>query len=144
MSTHDSLFYLKTRPTLHSISDNALGRRDEDTSSSDGLHKPTQHSIGYALSFKEDEFTETKVVNIYCATWNVNGKSPIEFVRSWLSSSKSENEQPPDIYAIGFQELDDRVTGTSKTSAWEEIVTASIFPKIDYVKLKRFGTIPRE
>ena len=136
MSTHDTLSYPKNRPSLHSKSDNALRRRDEDTSSSDGLHKPTQHSIGYALSFKEDEFTETKVVNIYCATWNVNGKSPIEFVSSWLSSSKSENEQPADIYAIGFQELDDRVTGTSKTSAWEDIVKASIFPHIRYVKLK--------
>lgn len=41
--------------------------------------------------------------SIYTATWNVNSKSPGDVdLRPWLSALS----RPPDIYAIGIQELD--------------------------------------
>ena len=77
---------------------------------------------------------EARTINIYCATWNVNGRSPLGFVRPWLSDCTLED--PPDIYAIGFQEVCDYVTHTGIVSEWEEISKASLFPHIKYKKLK--------
>lgn len=41
--------------------------------------------------------------SIYTATWNVNGRPCADTsLKAWLSAT----EEPPDIYAIAFQELD--------------------------------------
>lgn len=41
--------------------------------------------------------------SIYTATWNVNGRPCTDIsLDSWLA----QTEEPPDIYAIAFQELD--------------------------------------
>jgi phosphatidylinositol-bisphosphatase len=43
-----------------------------------------------------------KIYSIFVGTWNVNGQPPTVSLRSWLSC----DEEPPDLYAIGFQEID--------------------------------------
>ena len=71
---------------------------------------------------------------VYCATWNVAGRSPLGFVPTWLSPSLLET--PPDIYAIGFQEVFEYTS--EKRSEWEEIAKASLsslFPRT-YTKVK--------
>ena len=91
--------------------------------------------VKYQMSTKEDQFTEIQHFKIYCATWNVNGQSPGLSVREWLSQC----DEPPDIYAIGFQELDLSkeaflFTESVKEDEWKAVVDSSLHPKGKYVR----------
>ena len=91
--------------------------------------------VKYQMSTKEDQFTEIQTFTVLCATWNVNGQSPTGSVREWLSKC----DEPPDIYAIGFQELDLSkeaflFTESVKEDEWKAVVDASLHPKAKYVR----------
>ncbi|RZF39005.1 hypothetical protein LSTR_LSTR015773 [Laodelphax striatellus] len=58
--------------------------------------------IRYQMAMKEDDYTITEVIRVFVGTWNVNGQAPGASLADWLAS----DVEPPDIYAIGFQELD--------------------------------------
>jgi phosphatidylinositol-bisphosphatase len=51
------------------------------------------------MAMKETQFTEVQTFTLFVGTWNVNGQSPKGLVNAWLAC----DEQPPDMYAIGFQ-----------------------------------------
>lgn len=56
------------------------------------------------LLLRQNEYMRFNEYRIYTATWNVNERpSPADIdLHEWLSTS----EEPPDIYAVAFQELD--------------------------------------
>lgn len=53
---------------------------------------------------RQELYTDSKPISVYIASWNVNGQSPGSIcLKDWLAKCP---ENVPDIYAIGFQELD--------------------------------------
>ncbi|CAG8454959.1 3089_t:CDS:10 [Ambispora leptoticha] len=57
--------------------------------------------VAKRLLDREAEFTEQKTISVFVGTWNVNGKFASDALDTWLMC-----ETEPDIYAVGFQELD--------------------------------------
>jgi len=82
---------------------------------------------------------EKKEVTIMFATWNVNGKMPPASLDEWLIRDGAAAVKP-DIYCIGFQELDlsasALVLGDSvKAEPWENCIASTLSKHGDYVKL---------
>ncbi|KAK3580413.1 hypothetical protein CHS0354_012436 [Potamilus streckersoni] len=96
--------------------------------------------LKYYLDKRETEFTRATTFRVFCGTWNVNGQSPplaVESLRKWLAVDKD----PPDIYAIGFQELDLSsqaliFTESVKEDEWQRAVQPCLHPKARYRKVK--------
>ena len=83
------------------------------------------------------KFTEIKYFTIYAATWNVNGQSPNGPLTDWLAP----DDDPPDAYAIGFQELDLSKEAfvfneSPKEELWQRAVTSSLHPKAKYKQVQ--------
>lgn len=58
------------------------------------------------LAERENEYMTVNNYRVFCGTFNVNGKSPDEDLRSWLLVNNTKT----DVYAIGFQEVVDLST----------------------------------
>jgi phosphatidylinositol-bisphosphatase len=83
------------------------------------------------------KFTEIQRFTIYAATWNVNGQSPNGPLTEWLAP----DDDPPDVYAIGFQELDLSKEAfvfneSPKEELWQRAVTAALHPKAKYKQVR--------
>ncbi|KAK5576317.1 hypothetical protein RB653_007458 [Dictyostelium firmibasis] len=88
------------------------------------------------LKERESEFTEKRGMSIFLGTWNVNGKKPSEPLDPWLKDPSMSLQ--PDIYAIGFQELDLTAEAlllgdTTRSLPWEQHILNTL--QGDYVKL---------
>ncbi|KAH8276379.1 hypothetical protein KR026_009108 [Drosophila bipectinata] len=95
------------------------------------------------LKKRESEYMIYQDTRIYCATWNVNNKQCLngsDSLRSWLSRS----EQPPDIYAIGIQELyvpAKNMLSSTEAAAdaqWIQTMINSMYPGVEYSILKSY------
>jgi len=69
----------------------------------------SNHSLGTReeilnqfMNRREDEYIEKENLNVFVGSWNVNGKSPSEDLDDWLL----DHDVLPELYFIGFQELD--------------------------------------
>ncbi|CAK9797954.1 Type II inositol 1,4,5-trisphosphate 5-phosphatase [Anthophora plagiata] len=89
-----------------------------------------ESAVRYQMACKEDDYTYSKTFRIFIGTWNVNGQPPngIELTE-WLSYDKT----PPDVYAIGFQELDLTketflFNDTPREEEWRKVVAKSLHP----------------
>lgn len=84
--------------------------QDEETGNSDfgWMNKYLQFDsktkkIQELVEKRRHEYIELKNLTIYIATWNVNIQLPNErTLEPWLAATN----EPPDIYAVAFQELD--------------------------------------
>lgn len=89
--------------------------------------------LKYQLKLREPEFTQKQEFTIFVGTWNVNGQPPTVSLRPWLSC----DESPPDLYAVGFQEIDLSkeafiFNDTPREVEWQKFVTDGLHPKAKY------------
>lgn len=94
--------------------------------------------IKHKMADKEQEYTFNKNFTVFCGTWNVNDKSPVIPLKGWLNM----NKEPPDIYAVGFQELDlSKETflfdQTFREDEWYNAVISCVNEQAKYVKVEK-------
>ncbi|XP_064349808.1 type II inositol 1,4,5-trisphosphate 5-phosphatase isoform X2 [Camelus dromedarius] len=89
------------------------------------------------LMQKEEDYTYIQSFRFFVGTYNVNGQSPKDCLRPWLS----DGIQAPDVYCVGFQELDLSKEAfffhdTPKEEEWFKAVSDSLHPDAKYAKVK--------
>jgi phosphatidylinositol-bisphosphatase len=97
------------------------------------------------LKLRESEYVDLKQFRITCATWNVNGKPCVESLKDWLTADPI----PPDVYAIGFQELDLSkeaflFTDSPREEEWFVACSLALLqgnPGVQFIELKRIRLI---
>uniref|UniRef100_A0A8D0AA32 phosphoinositide 5-phosphatase n=1 Tax=Sander lucioperca TaxID=283035 RepID=A0A8D0AA32_SANLU len=85
----------------------------------------------------EDLYTYPEDFSFFLGTYNVNGQTPKESLHPWLSCTLN----PPDMYCIGFQELDLSkeaffFNDTPKELEWTKAVSEALHPDAKYALVK--------
>ncbi|KAM3872832.1 type II inositol 1,4,5-trisphosphate 5-phosphatase [Diretmus argenteus] len=85
----------------------------------------------------EELYTYLECFSFFLGTYNVNGQTPKQSLRPWLSCTPS----PPDMYCVGFQELDLSkeaffFNDTPKEHEWMRAVSEGLHPDAKYALVK--------
>lgn len=95
-------------------------------------------NIRLQMALLEEHYTELKNFTIFIGSWNVNGQNcTVSLGEHWLAV----DETPPDLYAIGFQELDLSkeafvINNPTREEEWFQACFAALHPDAKYVKVK--------
>ncbi|PWZ02378.1 hypothetical protein BCV70DRAFT_198659 [Testicularia cyperi] len=105
---------------------------------------PVVDSVTAELNSRVDEFSSTRIISIFAGTYNLNGKAPGESLLPWLFPDGEEQE--PDIFALGFQEIVQLtpqqilMTDPDKIRIWEAKIMETIAKRpgkrSDYILLR--------
>lgn len=89
--------------------------------------------VRHQMEQREASYTHNISLNVFIGTWNVNGVPPSIGLADWLAVDKD----PPDFYALGFQELDLATetyifNATPKEEEWRNAVLGGVHPAARY------------
>ncbi|KAF3692173.1 Type II inositol 1,4,5-trisphosphate 5-phosphatase [Channa argus] len=136
---------------VHANPESLSSREDRDDLVRSSSHTPSNKAqiltmpqfglrdtlIKCELLKNEELYTYLENFSFFLGTYNVNGQAPKESLRPWLSCTLN----PPDMYCVGFQELDLSkeaffFNDTPKELEWTKSVCEALHPDAKYALVK--------
>ena len=111
------------------------------------LYDPLNDYVETELARRKEEFTTASKIKIHAGTFNLNGRvnGIREDLSPWLCPAKASGQEPPDIVAVGLQEIVElspqqiMSTDPARRHDWERAIASTLNrtdEKSDYVLLR--------